>query len=722
MKTIENLVAAGLVAALCSACAHSPSGGKAMSDPSTDGNPFFETWTTPFGVPPFDRIRDEHHGPAFEAGMEQKRREIRTIADDPAPPTFENTLAALDRSGALLQKVSLVFFSLQAADTNERLDQIAQEVAPRLSRLQDDILLDAKLFARIRTVHQERKSLPLDEEQRTLLEETYLDFTLGGAELAADKQAELRAVNERLATLKVQFGQNLRKENNAFELWLESEADLAGLPEAVRASGAKAAAERGQPDRWLFSLHKPSLIPFLQYSALRPLRERMFRAYVERGSHAGPLDNREVLKEIVALRIRKAGLLGRPTFAALQLERRMAREPRAVHELLDRLWQAALPVARREAAALQALIDREGGGFPLEPWDWWYYTEKLRKSEFDLDENELRLYFQLERVLQGAFEVASRLYGLRFLARADLPSYHPEARAFEVQESDGSHLGVLYVDYFPRASKRGGAWCGGFRQQIRLDGKRISPLVTNVGNFTRPTADQPSLLSFEEVTTLFHEFGHALHALLANTTYAATGENVKVDFVELPSQIMENWASEPEVLRLYARHHQTGAVIPDALIEKLHKNRHFNQGFETVEYLAASFLDLAWHGLEWVQELDAGTFEAQTLQRIGLIPQIFSRYQSPNFQHIFASDFYAAGYYSYIWSAVLDADAFEAFRAKGLFDQDTARAFRRHVLERGGAEDPMRLYQRFRGAPPRVEPLLSRRGLAPEVPEPAEAR
>jgi len=708
------LLAAVLLGPLALGCAHAPATQEVAMQPGLDPqNPFAVEWDTPFGVPPFERIGEEHYLPAFEAGMAAQREELRAIAADPSPPTFENTLAAMDRSGELLRRVAAVFFGLNSAHTSDRLDQIAQQVAPRLAKHGDDILLDAGLFARIRAVHEQRDALPLDREQRTLLEETYLDFVQGGAELDGPRKDELRKVNEQLAGLKVRFGQNLRKDSNAFELWLGTEAELAGLPESVRAEAAKAAADKGKPGQWLFGLHKPSLLPFLQYSSVRPLREKLFRAYVERGAHPGELDNRPLITEIVALRIQKARLLGRPTFAALQLERRMAKEPGAVRELLTRLWQAALPAAQREARALQALIDQEGGGFELQPWDWWYYAERLRKAKYDLDESELRPYFQLENVLQGAFEVARRLYGLEFLPRDDLPRYHPEVRAFEVREADGRHVGVLFVDYFPRESKRSGAWCGGFRDQVRRDGERIAPLVNNVGNFTRPSADQPSLLSLEEVSTLFHEFGHALHALLADTAYLASGQNIKVDFVELPSQIMENWAAEPEVLKLYARHHRTGEPIPDALVAKIQASRHFNQGFETLEYLAASVLDLDWHTLEATAGVDPAAFEAGSLARLGLIPQIASRYQSPNFQHVFASDFYAAGYYSYIWSAVLDADAFDAFQERGLFDPATARAFR-ELLSKGGSEDPAVLYQRFRGAAPKIEPLLRRRGLTAE--------
>ncbi len=702
-------------------CAHAPVKDAPAEDamteqpakPATD-NPFFEEWKTPFGVPPFERIRDEHFVPAFDEAFRRHKAEIKAITDNPAPPTFDNTLVALDRSGALLEKVGLVFFGLYGADTNDARDAIAKQMAPRRSKHVDDILLDEKLYARIKAVWEQRDELELTEEQRTLLAETRLDFVQGGAELTAGEQAELRKINEHMASLKVQFGQNVLKEDNAFELVIDDQADLAGLPERVIQGAAKAAAERGHAGKWVFTLHKPSLIPFLQFSERRALRQKMLEGYIERGAHGDERDNRDILRQIVSLRTRRAKLLGYDTFAQLALSRRMAKTPAKVAELLDRLWKAALPVAKREAEALQKRIDADGGDFELEPWDWWYYAEKLRKAEYDLDENALRPYFELDHVLAGAFEVATRLYGLKFVERKDVTTYHPDVRTFEVREADGGLVGVLFVDYFPRASKRGGAWCGGFRNEVKIDGQRVIPLVTNVGNFSMPTEDKPSLLSFEEVSTLFHEFGHALNMLLLETTYGGTGDDIKVDFVELPSQIMENWAAEPQVLKLYAKHYQTGEPIPDELIAKIVRARHFNQGFETVEYLAAALLDMAWHNLTEVDPaLDVEAFEKKALDAIGLIDEIVVRYRSPYFRHIFSSDFYAAGYYSYIWSAVLDADAFQAFKEKGLFDQATAKAFREHVLSKGGSVDPMVLYKRFRGREPEIEPLLERRGLLP---------
>jgi peptidyl-dipeptidase Dcp len=693
---------------------------RAQTPPETPGdgvaaksNPFFEEWKTPFGVPPFDRIENRHYVPAFERAIAEQEAEIATITGSADAPSFANTIEALDRSGSRLGQVSRVFFGLLSARTDDEMDAIARTVSPMLTRHADALLLDAALFARIRAVYDERDCLDLTVEQRTLLEEYYQDFVRGGANLDEGQKAELRTINEKLSLATLAFGQNILKEDNRFQLVIEQKEDLAGLPERVVEGAAQAAAERKLEGKWLFTLHKPSLIPFLIYSERRELREKMFKGYIERGAHGDDLDNREGIREIIRLRTRKANLLGYETYAAFALSRRVAGEPARVYELLHKLWKPALGVARREAGELQALVDAEKGGFKLEPWDWWYYAEKVRKQRFDLDDQELRPYFELGQVMQGAFEVARRLYGLRFVERTDIPTYHPDVKAFEVLEADGTHRGIFYTDFFPRASKRGGAWCGAYREPHWRDGKKVTPVVNNVGNFSKPTGGKPALLSFEEVNTLFHEFGHALHVLLNDTTYIRTADAVRVDFVELPSQIMENWASEPEVLRMYARHYETGEPIPDALVEKITRSRTFNQGFETVEYLAASFLDMDWHTTLHGEEIDVDGFEKGALDAIGLLPEVVSRYRSPYFRHVFGGAYYAAGYYSYIWAAVLDADAFEAFREKGLFDADTARAFREHVLSKGGSEDQMILYRRFRGADPKIEPLLRRRGLLP---------
>lgn len=677
----------------------------------TTQNPFFTEWKTPYQTPPFDRIKEGHYLPAFEEGMKQQRQEIAAIVANTAPPTFENTVVALDNSGALLTKVSNVFFNMTSANTNDSLQSIAKRLAPMLSKHQDDILLNEKLFQKIKAVYQQKDQLGLDAEQNMLLEKYYKDFVRGGADLNEAQKAQLRQINEELSVLSLQFGDNVLKEDNTFQLVIEQDADLAGLPDNVKTAAAEAAKERGKEGKWVFTLHKPSLIPFLQYSEKRDLRERMLKAYINRGDNNNEFDNKKILARIAALRVKKAKLLGYKTHADFVLEENMAKTPDAVYNLLNQLWEPALTMAKKEADELQSMIYAGGHNFKLAPWDWWFYAEKVKKAKYDLDEEMLRPYFKLENVIAGVFMVANRLYGITFDERKDIPTYHPDVKVFEVKEADGSHVAILFVDYFPRASKRGGAWMSEYRQQFKLDGRMITPVICNVGNFSKPTADKPSLLSFEEVSTLFHEFGHALHGLLSNCTYQRlSGTNVARDFVELPSQIMENWASEPAVLKMYAKHFETGEAIPDELIEKIKNSSKFNQGFATVEYLAAAFLDMDWHTLTDTVEVDPIAFETQSLNRIGLIPEIVVRYRSPYFRHIFAGG-YSAGYYSYIWAEVLDADAFQAFKETNIFDQERAQAFRENILARGGTEDPMVLYRRFRGAEPTIDALLEKRGL-----------
>ncbi len=677
-------------------------------------NPFFEEWTTPFGVPPFEKIKNAHYLPAVERGIVEHQAEVDGIVSSKGVPTFANTIEALEGAGELLDKVSHVFFSLLSARTDDELNDLARELSPRLSKHFDNILLDAALFARVKSVYDQKEKLELTVEERALLEETWQDFVRGGANLDEKQKEELRAINQELAVLTLEFGQNILEEDNGFQLIIEKPEELDGLPSRVIDGGAKAAKERGLEGKWVFTLHKPSLFPFITYSTRRDLREKMYRGYIERGANGNKLDNRETIKKIVALRTRKARLFGFASYAEFALARRVAANPENVYKLLNKLWTPALARAKRELAEMQALADQEGGKFKLESWDWWFYAEKVRKARYDLDDKELRPYFEISRVQQGAFDVATKLYGIKFIERKDVPVYHKDVKAFEVQEADGSHLGIFYTDFFPRASKRGGAWCGTYRDSHRRDGKKVYPVVNNVGNFSMPTSDKPALLSFEEVTTLFHEFGHALHVLFNDTKYTRTADAVRVDFVELPSQIMENWASEPEVLKMYARHYETGEAIPDDLIAKLQKSSTFNQGFATVEYLAASLLDMHWHSTVHEGEIDVDKFEQETLDKIGLIPEIISRYRSSYFRHIFSGGYYAAGYYSYIWAAVLDADAFEAFKENGLFDKKTAAAFRTHVLSKGGTEDQMILYKRFRGSDPKIDPLLKRRGLLEE--------
>lgn len=678
----------------------------------TEGeNPFFTEFDTLYSVPPFDKIKEEHYVPAFKEGIKREKAEIDAIANSPEAPTFGNTIEALEGTGDLLRRVSNTFGVLNGSMTNDKMQAIAEEMAPLRSKHRDDIRLNAKLFERIKAVTKKKEDLDLTVEQSMLLDKYYKDFVRGGANLEEDKKARFREINEELSLLSIKFGQNVLKETNRFEMVIANEEDLAGLPEAVISAAAETASEQGHEGKWVFTVHKPSMIPFLQYSEKRELREKIFKAYINKGNHNDELDNKANLAKITTLRVERANLLGYKTHAHYVLENNMAKVPENVYGLLDQLWKPALRMAKKEAKELQAMIDKEGKDFKLEAWDWWYYTEKLKKAKYDLDEEMLKPYFELNNVREGAFYVANKLYGLQFVERDDIPKYHEDVKVFEVKEADGSHVGILYTDYYPRASKRGGAWMNSFQKQSRLGGVDAYPIITNNGNFSKPTGDKPALISSENVGTLFHEFGHALHGLLSDSTYnRLSGTSVPRDFVELPSQIMENWVFEPEVLKAYAKHYKTGEVIPQELIGKLEKTGTFNQGFITVEYLAASYLDMDWHTLEKSELQDVDKFEAESMARIGLIPEIVVRYKSPYFNHVFSGG-YSSGYYSYIWAEVLDADAFEAFKETSLFDQEVATAFRENVLARGGTEDPMTLYVRFRGAEPSVEPLLKKRGL-----------
>ncbi len=683
--------------------------GGGPTGPPDQTNPFFQEWNTPFGVPPFELIKSEHFLPALKKGIEEQRRDVEAITRDPEAATFSNTVEALDAAGELAEKVRGVFYNLQSAESNERLQEAAKEAAPLLSALRDDVLLNQQLFARVRSVWERRGELKLDAEKRKLLEETYKDFVRGGANLAPEQKLRLRAINEELSVLSVRFGTNLLKETNAYRLVIADKGDLTGLPERVIAAAAEEAKAAGQAGKWVFTLQAPSIWPFLSYADNRELRRQILTAYIKRCDNGNQLDNKQILSRIAVLRAERARLLGYPTHAHFVLEEAMAKEPGQVYSLLKQLWEPASSVARREAEVLQAMIRKDGRDFKLEPWDWRYYAEKVKRERYELDENQVRQYFTLDNARQGAFYVANRLYGLTFSERTDVPRYHREVRAWEVKDADGSHLGVLLLDYHPRPGKRGGAWSSRYRGQRIRNGRDIRPIVVNVCNFTRPTAGQPPLLGQGEVETLFHEFGHALHSLVQRIHYRSLSGTPR-DFVELPSQIMENWAFEPEVLKVYAKHYQTRAVLPAELAAKIQKAEKFNQGFATVEYLAASFLDMDWHTISGEQVIDITAFEKASLEKIRLMPEIVVRYRSPYFQHIFSGG-YSAGYYSYIWSEVLDSDAFRLFKEKGLFDPETARSFRQKILERGGTADAMEMFKSFRGRGPSVEPLLEKRGL-----------
>jgi peptidyl-dipeptidase Dcp len=674
-------------------------------------NPFLSEFTAPHGVPPFDKIKTEHYMPAFIEGMKQQSAEIEAIVNNPDLPTFKNTVEAYEYSGELLSRSRRIFNNLTSAHTSAELQTIARESSPLISKHNDDIMLNEKLFARIESVYDQRDELDLEPEQRRLLEITYRDFVRGGANLAPEIQQRFREINENLSLLSLQFGDNLLAETNAFTLVVDNEAELSGLPPSLIESAAAAARTAGMVGKWVFTLHNPSILPFLQYADNRKLREKILSAYINRGNNENENDNKDIIKQLITLRIERANLLGYSSHADFVLENNMATNPENVYNLLNRLWAAALPNAKAEAHELQRMIDREERKFKLEPWDWRYYAEKVRKEKFDLDEEMLRPYFELGNVKQGVFTLANKLFGLQFVERTDLPTYHEEVISYEVREADGTFIGILYLDFHPRESKRGGAWMNAFRQQMRKDGEPVHPIITIVCNFSRPVGDMPALLTYDEATTFFHEFGHALHGLLSDCTYARlSGTSVPRDFVELPSQIMENWVPEPEVLELFARHYQTGERIPLDLVDKLNRSQLFNQGFATTEYLAAAFLDMDWHTLREAADIAVESFEATSLKKIGLIPEIVVRYRSMYFSHIFSGG-YSAGYYSYIWAEVLDADAYQAFKETSLFDRKIALAYRQNILERGYTEDPMTLYTRFRGKEPSIDPLLVRRGL-----------
>lgn len=675
-------------------------------------NPFYTEWDTPFGIPPFSEIKEEHYRPAIEKGIADHQLEIDAIANSAEHPTFENTILALEYSGALLGKVTDVFFSLNSAVTNDSMQAIAMWAGPTLSGHNDNVILNEKLFKRVKVVHDARLSLALAPEQDKLLDDYYKRFTRNGANLNEADKAKLREINKELSKSTIKFGENILRETNSFKMVIEDEKDLAGLPDFVVSAASEAAEAAGYTGKWMFTLHKTSWIPFLQYSERRDLREKIYTEWFMLGDGDNEFDNKETLRKIANLRLDRSNLLGYETYADFALEESMAKIPSNVYELLEQIWAPAINKAKEERALFQEMADREGGNFQIESWDWWYYAEKLKKEKYDLDDEILKPYFQLENVMDGCFMVLNKLWGITFEELEGAPVYHEDVKVFEVKEEDGSLIGIWFCDYFPRASKRGGAWMGSFRKQSRtIDGEMVYPLVYNVGNFSKPTGDMPSLLTFDEVNTMFHEMGHGLHGLLSNGSYPSlTGTAVATDFVELPSQIMENWATDPAVLKMYAKHYKTGEPIPDELIEKIKKANQFNQGFFASEYIAASILDMDYHTIDKHIGSDIDMFENKSMDAIGLIPEIKPRYRSTYFRHIFASG-YAAGYYSYMWAEVLDADAYQAFKENGLFDRQTADLFRENVLAKGGSEDPMKLYVQFRGAIPSIQPLLERRGL-----------
>ncbi len=690
------------------------------NSPKTSGeNPFFSQWDTPHGVPPFDKIRPEHFMPALERGMSLHEAEIDAVASNKDEATFENTILAYDNAGQMLAQVELVFDMLCAADTNDELQALQEQAKPLLAAHRDKIRLDDRLFTRIKSVYDRRVSLGLDAEQARLLQKTYDAFVRAGALLGEKEKARLKEINGQLSLTAVKFGNNILAENNNFALELAAD-ELDGLPAGIRDAAQEKAREMGKSGKWVFTLHKPSLIPFLTYSSKRDLREKIYKAYLNRCNNGDAYDNKQLINDFIRLRTEKAKLLGYPSYAAYVVADEMAGTTDAVYSLLDEIWTPALERAKGELADMDKLLQHDEPGATFESWDWWYYAEKVRKQNYALDEEMLRPYFSLENVQGGIFYLANRLYGITFQPVV-APLYNPEAVAYEVLDADESHLGVLYFDYFPRSGKSQGAWCGNYVEQTYKDGKRVAPVVSIVCNFTRPVRNTPALLTLDETETLFHEFGHALHFLFHDVKYRGLSE-VEGDFVELPSQVMENWAFEPEMLKHYAVHHRTGEVIPKYLVEKLRKSELFNQGFATTELIAASLSDMDIHSTTDYEPFDPMVFERRALnEKRGLIPQIEPRYRYPYFSHIFDGG-YSAGYYFYTWAEVLDKDTFEAFRESGdLFNKKIAADFRTKLLARGGSEDGMSLYRAFRGAEPDKRAMLKGRGLWNEPePEPAE--
>ncbi len=680
-----------------------------------DANPLLEAWSGPFEAPPFDRIEPGCFRPAFDAGLKEARSEIARIAENPEPPTFENTIAALERSGGLLDRTARVFFNLAGAHTNDELEAIEREIAPAMARHRSDLYLNDALFRRVEALTAREAELDLDREDKRALQRYRLDFSRAGAGLAPDAKARLAAIGERLASLSAAFGQNVLADEKAWTLWLE-DGDLDGLPDFVAASAARIAAERGAPGRHAITLARSSVEPFLQFSARRDLRETAFRAWGARGESDGPTDNRAIASEMVKLRAERARLLGYQSHAHYRLADAMAKTPRAALDLLESVWAPGAAAARTEAEALQAIAAEEGGNFRLEPWDWRYLAEKRRKAEFDIDESLIKPYLQLDRMIEAAFAAAGRLFGLKFAERFDLKLYHPDVRAWSVTGPDGAPLALFLGDYFSRPSKRSGAWMSQFRGQDKLDGG-VRPIVVNVMNFAHGGEGGASLLGFDDARTLFHEFGHALHGILSDVTYPIlSGTHVATDFVEFPSQLYEHWLEQPELLSRYAVHYETGEAMPEALIAKVMAARRFNQGFATVEYAASALVDLRLHLDPAPGDVDVVAFERAELDRIGMPSAIAPRHRTPHFQHIFSGG-YSAAYYSYLWSEALDADGFEAFEeAHDIFDPETARRLRDFVLSAGGSRDYEEAYRAFRGRDPQPSALFRKRGLSEQRP------
>ena len=672
-------------------------------------NPFLNEYETPFKIPPFEEIEFAHYEPAFDIGMKEHLKEIEEIANNQQEPTFENTIEAMERSGETLDKVANVFFNLLGSNTNDDMDALAMKISPKLSAHNDSILLNKELFKRIKELFDNKGSFNLTTEQNRLLEETYKRFIRSGANLDYQSMERLTQINSSLSSLSVQFDQNVLKETNSYSMVIENEEDLDGLPaEEIRQASLLADSE-GQSGKWVFKPTRVSMYPFLTYSTQRDLREELYNSYIQRGDNDNEYDNKEMIAEMISLRKEKASMMGFDSHSDYVLDNTMAKTPENVNKLLQTIWKPGVEKAKGEVEEMQKLISDEGGNFELAAWDWWHYSEKLRQEKFDFKEEEVKPYFSEDKVLAGAFDVAQKLFDITFTERNDLPKYRENIRSFIVEDLNKKVIGIFYTDFTLRPNKGGGAWMNTFRSQSKFDGE-IIPIVINVCNFPPENADGVSLLSFEQVETLFHEFGHGLHGLLSDAQYPSlSGTSVTRDYVEFPSQMMENWAREPSVIKTFAKHYETGETIPEDLLNKISAAGTFNEGFATTEYVAAAHLDMAYHTDQGLIE-DIDKFEDETLNDLGLIPEIESRYRSTYFGHIFAGG-YSSGYYSYLWTEVLEADAFEAFKDKGLFDKETADKLKKYVYAAGNTDDLMTQYVRFRGKEPEIEPLLKKRGL-----------
>ncbi|MEZ0172371.1 M3 family metallopeptidase [Microvirga sp. TS319] len=683
------------------------------SNANLSGNPLLAAWNTPFGIPPFENIAPEHYRPAFDRALAEQQAEIADIAESEAAPTFVNTIEALERSGATLKRVGGVFFNLAGSHTNEAIQAVEREMAPILAKHRNSIFMNEALYRRVAALYEQRETLGLNGEQARVLDRYHTIFVRAGAKLGPNEKKRLAAITERLASLGTQFSQNVLADEKSYQLVLEGEEDLAGLPSFLREAAAQAAEERGLKGKHVITLSRSSIEPFLQFSRRRDLREQAFKAWASRGDNNGPTDNKAIIAEMAALRVERARLLGHKTFADFKLSDTMAKTPDAVLKLLNDVWSPARARAEAERDDLQALAQAQGDNIVIEPWDWRFYADQVRMARHNLDEATIKPYFRLDRIIEAAFETAHRLFGLSFRELEDFPKYHPDIRAWQVLDADGAPIGTFIGDYFARSSKRSGAWMSAFRSQEKLTGD-VRPIIVNVMNFAKGGAGEPSLLSFDDARTLFHEFGHGLHGLLSNVTYPLlAGTSVSTDFVELPSQLFEHWLSQPEILRGYATHYRTGEPMPEELLERLMAARNFNQGFATVEYLASAFVDLELHRRKDVTDLDISAFEKDTLNKIGMPREIIMRHRTPHFTHVFSGDGYSSGYYSYLWSEVLDADAFMAFEETGdAFNEEMAEKLKRFIYSAGNLRDPAEAYTAFRGRLPTADALLAKRGLA----------